>query len=308
MKNLKKIFDDPKFAFHILITRYFKIPLIKKIYNTKKEYRSDSENGNYAAVVLQSLKNQKSFDNFKRNSYYREILEHVSYEQGQLYLNIILKRNDGLFEAAINGVLKMDEVGNPIKYLYKIDDNFYKLSPTTLRYLKVTSDLKGLFGSSVKNIVEIGCGYGGQALLNDQLLEIKHVTLYDLPIINKLISRYLDSMLLNGSYSVKTINQSHVESFDLAISNYAFSELPQMLQTTYIKKVLKNSKCGYLTMNSGLLGERSIGKLTFQNLQQLLPTFEVYEEEPNTYKHNYIIVWGHNKDFAKKHFTLKLIE
>ena len=60
-------------------------------------------------------------------------------------------------------------------------------------------------------------------------------------------------------------------------------------------------------MNSGLPGEFSKGKLSLNQLRQLLPPFEIYEEEPNTYKFNYIIIWGHNKEFAERHLSLKQI-
>ena len=126
--------------------------------------------------------------------------------------------------------------------------------------------------------------------------------------VNKLISRYLNAVILNGSYRVITINEVLPEKYDLVISNYAFSELPSALQKSYIKKVLVNSTRGYLTMNSGLLGVHSAGKLSLKELRELLPPFEIYEEKPNTYEFNYIIAWGHNKDFAKKHLTLKHIE
>jgi putative sugar O-methyltransferase len=308
MSKIKKIIDDPKYALHIFISQYLKISFVKKVFSQKPEYRSDSENGTYAAVILKSLKDQKSFDNFKRSYYYREILEHVNYDQGSKYLDIVLSRNDGLFETALGSVLKMDEVGNPIKYKYSALDKNLMLSPTSLRYLKVTSDLKGLFGSNIERVAEIGCGYGGQALMNDQLLEVNHVTLFDLPFVNQLITRYLNSMLLNGTFKTTTINESLAENYDLVISNYAFSELPSMLQLSYIKKVLMNSKRGYLTMNSGLLGERSEGKLSLEQLKKILPLFEIYEEEPNTYVHNYIIIWGHDEQFAEKYLTRKILK
>lgn len=108
---------------------------------------------------MQALKDQSSFDNFKRNYDYRKILEHVSEEQGAQYLKILQSRNDGILEAGLSSVLLSDNVGNPIKFKYQGFN--YKLSPTTLRYLKVTSDLKILFGENLVNIAEIGCGYGG---------------------------------------------------------------------------------------------------------------------------------------------------
>ena len=60
-------------------------------------------------------------------------------------------------------------------------------------------------------------------------------------------------------------------------------------------------------MNSGLSGPHSRGKLSLPELHELLPSFEVYEEQPLTSAHNYIILWGHNKVFASEFMTLKAI-
>lgn len=156
------------------------------------------------------------------------------------------------------------------------------MSPTTLRYLKVASDLKILFGPNLGNVAEIGCGYGGQTIVNDQLLNISTARLFDLTIVNKLIDRYLNTHLLKGAFVTTVINKEVPRNYDLVISNYSFSELPKKLQLTYIKKVLLRAKSGYLTMNSGMANARSIGKLSLNELRELLPDFTLIEEEPLT--------------------------
>lgn len=269
---------------------------VNRGFANRDEYRSDSENSYYASAVLKAINSDRHFDNFKRDKEYKCILEHVTRSQGKEYLEVIASRNDNLLERAASTVFRLDNVGNPIKYSYEGFD--YPLSPTTLRYLKVASDLKGLFGENLGNVAEIGCGYGGQALVNDQLLKVRLATLFDLPTVNKLISRYLNAMLLNGAYRVVVLNEAVPRGYDLVISNYAFSELPFSLQQMYIEKVLANSSRGYLTMNSGIGGKRSEGKMSLKQLRSLLPPFEIYEEVPLTSPHNYLIVWGHNKEFA----------
>lgn len=277
----------------------------KKLYVQSSDYRSDSENGRYAQVVYDALKSQKKFDNFKMNKTYRGILEHVTKEQGSSYLEILHARNDQILENGLSTVLKSDSIGNPQKYSYQ--GIKIPLSPTTLRYLKVASDLKLLFGRKLGCVAEIGGGYGGQALVNDQLLDVRHVRIFDLPIVNKLINRYLNSYLFHGAYETTFINNESENKYDLAISNYAFSELPETVQKIYIKKVLSQSSRGYLTMNSGLGGKRSSGKLSIGELRDLLPEFEVFEENPLTSQFNYIICWGHNKERSKIDFIQKSI-
>lgn len=196
-------------------------------------------------------------------------------------------------------------VGNPIKYSFP--GIGIRLSPTTLRYLKVASDLKLLFGNNLGYVAEIGGGYGGQTLVNDQLLNVTCAKIFDLPIVNKLIDRYLNSHLLNGAYETTFINKELQTKYDLVISNYAFSELPMELQKVYIRKVVAQSSRGYLTMNSGLGGKRSIGKLNIFDLKEHLPEFAIFDENPQTSEHNYIICWGHNSEAAALNFTERLI-
>jgi hypothetical protein len=57
-------------------------------------------------------------------------------------------------------------------------------------------------------------------------------------------------------YRPTTLNRfdERAAKFELAISNYAFSELPKVLQLRYITKVLSRAERLYMTMNSGTSG------------------------------------------------------
>jgi hypothetical protein len=309
LDKIKRAISDPFYALHVFKDRYLdslrrcflNLKFGSKLFSHAVEYRSASDNGQYPAVVAKAVKNQRNFENFKRFYAYREILEHVSREQGERYLQILTKRNDGILSNALESVLISDSIGNPIKFSY--ENINILLSPTTLRYVKVASDLKILFGEELNSVAEIGCGYGGQCLVNEKLLRYKRFTLFDLPFVNQLIKRYLDYTLMDGSYEVATINEKPSGEYDLAISNYAFSELPRELQRVYIKKVLAKSQRGYLTMNSGIGGSFDDGRLTIVELRKLLPHFECFEESPLTGQHNYIIVWGHNPNSENDFFT-----
>lgn len=303
MIKLVRIIKKLVKATYVLLRQFLRTNFKPKIYIFAKEYRSESENGTYASAILNILKSQKNFANFKRNRLYRDILEHVSEEQGNAYLDVLKLRNDGILKHALETVLLSDTIGNPLKFRYTGYST--SLSPTTLRYVKVSSDLKILFGEDLGDVVEIGCGYGGQTLVNDQILNVRSAKLFDLPIVNKLIRRYLNTHLLHGAFKTTSINEEVTSSYDLAISNYAFSELPKKLQLIYITKVLSKSRKGYLTMNSGLSGGGSIEKLSLKELRYQLPNFETFEEKPLTGHDNYIIVWGHAKNKALEYFTIK---
>ena len=76
----------------------------------------------------------------------------------------------------------------------------------------------------------------------------------------------------------------------------AFCTNQKILQLKYIHKILAHADRGYLTMNSGRAGTAAVAgdnKLSLEELRELLPPFEVIEEEPYTSPQNYIIIWGH---------------
>jgi putative sugar O-methyltransferase len=290
--KIKKIIVNPSIALSHA-TQKIKNIVTPREYVAASINRSDSEDGLYLKSVSNAVERYKFFKNFKRDLNYTEILEHVTKEHGQAYLNIIKENSPDLLEA-ISSFKDNDIIGNPKIFDYS---GIGKISPTTLRYIKVSSDLRQLFGIHFgDSIIEIGGGYGGQALILDKIFKIKLYELLDLPPVLKLISKYLESHILNCAYKVSTLNQKTGEdAYDLVISNYAFSELPKHLQQKYIEKVLCKCKRGYLTMNSGRTVSSSEGKLRLDELKELLPPFDVLEETPLTSKDNYIVVWGHQK-------------
>ncbi|QWD89140.1 putative sugar O-methyltransferase [Polynucleobacter sp. MWH-CaK5] len=287
--------------------RFFKNPLliiafikqrVRKIlfreYISARGNRSESDdNGLYIYAVQRAVKSYKYFSTFKQDPDYQAILEHVSKKQGEDYLDSVRKDNPCLINR-INDFKKNDLVGGPTLHQYP---EVGLISPTTLRYTKVASDLLKFFGDSVGDkVVEIGAGYGGQALINDMTFKIKEYEFLDLPPVLNLVSKYLESHILNCGYKLSTLNQKTGEdSYDLVISNYAFSELPTHLQIKYIDKVINQCRRGYMTMNSGMGNAHQISKLSLDELRKRLPNFEIFPEYPLTAPDNYIIVWGHHR-------------
>ena len=255
-----------------------------------EELRSSSDSGFYPEMVRRAALRSKLFENFKSDPVYRQILEHVSEEQGSRYIEHI----EAMWPQLLKDIERYkvnDLVGNPIRYVYP---QIGKISPTTLRYLKVACDLRELFGNlDGMNIAEIGIGYGGQFLLADRLWKLGSSTLFDLDPVLQLANRYLESHMVQSVYKPTTLNRfdARLKQFDLAISNYAFSELPKALQQGYIDKVLSKSRRGYMTMNSG----KTTGDgrhMTIEELREHFPALKVLAEEPLTCADNYIVVWG----------------
>lgn len=292
MNKFYKVFKDPSIIW-LKIRKYSFTLFANKYFVAANHNRSDSENGLYLSAVIKATSNYAAFSNFKSNPLYKDILEHVTYDQGIRYIFLIQRDSPQLLKQ-LDFFKKNDLLGAPECFEYP---EIGLISPTTLRYIKVASDLLKYFGQSIgQSVVEIGVGYGGQALILDQVFDIQKYELLDLPPVLELASKYLESHILKSSYVTSTLNQkAGDQNYDAVISNYAFSELPESLQLMYIKKIILKSKRGYLTMNSGLgKSPRSNNKLTLAQLQNLLPNIEIIEEDPLTDIENYIIIWGHN--------------
>ena len=255
---------------------------------------SDSQETFYVAAVRKINTSPKRFKEFRRYFDYREILEHVGYEQGLSYINRIAQLDKTILND-MDKFKKNDLVGNPRRYTYY---NFGRFSPTTIRYVSVATELKVIFQNRIpERVVEIGAGYGGQYLVLQEFFKISEYSIFDLPEVQQLISNYLQKSFSLNNVKFAELESFHTEYDSLVISNYAFSELPRKLQIEYIEKVLGKCKFGYLIMNSGISNQtgRSAGKLSLEELKGLLPPFEILEEIPSTGPDNYVIVWGHKK-------------
>lgn len=253
---------------------------------------SMSDDNKYPKFCRIAAQNPVIFQNFKRDPFYNTILEHVTFEQGKQYLKIVQKQSPE-FLTQLELFRQNDLVGNPRAYKYPGVGFF---SPTTLRYMKVASDLKKLFGSLDNlRIIEIGGGYGGQCAILTRLFKVKSYTIVDLQGPLALTARYLQAQ---GNFSVELLQPEEVtsndEPYDLVISNYAFSECNREVQTDYLQKILVRSKMGYLTCNYTPMAK----KLKSYKKDELVKAVtqsgkscKVMKEEPYTYDNNYILTW-----------------
>ena len=183
------------------------------------------------------------FRGFKSHPAYRHVLEHVSYEEGKQYLDEIkIDYTDKLDEIKEN-----DALGTPVTCTY---DGVGTISPTTIRYLKNTSDIVTKFGTSFNSIVEIGGGYGGLCKVLSSFVDFEQYLLLDLEECNMLSRKYLSHFdLPTMSYQAEEIVELE-DRFDLLISNYALSECNRETQMMYIERFVKNSDKFYLMHNN----------------------------------------------------------
>ncbi len=243
-----------------------------------------SDNNIYPRICQLAADSDDFFSSFKRNPSYREILEHTSFEQGKDYLNIVKRDNPNLLNK-IENFKQNDLLGNPEKYFY---EGIGEISPSTLRYIKVLSDLIKLFGDLADlDIVEIGGGYGGQCLIMSKVVDFNSYKIVDLPSAANLINKYLSKLSISraNAYSIDSLEDS--ESYDLIISNYAFSELNREIQNLYLNKIIKKSTHGYLICNM----INNFDSFSRRELISMNENIKIMEEEPKTHSNNFVIYW-----------------
>jgi phospholipid N-methyltransferase len=282
MKNtIKKIVPGPikEIIKRLMSYRY-------SLIGHKRISTSISDNYVYPDFCIKASTRLRIFSSFRRNYYYQQILEHVSHELGQAYLDEVKKNNPELLKN-IDRFKENDNWGNPAMFDYP---SIGKISPTTLRYIKVYNDLLSLFKPDGLRVCEIGVGYGGQCRIINSMSSPLEYTLVDIQPALMLAQRYLDNYILNAVIKYKTMNELETQQYDLLISNYAFSELPKSIQNVYLKKIILNAKKGYITYNN--ISPEYFKSYKREELLNLIPNSYIIEEKPLTHKGNCIIVWN----------------
>ena len=244
----------------------------------------------YADAVWKMVSSTRSFATFRRDPAYNVVLEHLSEGEGQAYLQHISDPNILEICAASE---RADTVGSPRAFRF----NGALLSPSTLRYAKVMADIADFFPdlNSTRSIIEIGGGYGGQARMVSEYArktgwDLKRYTLVDLPPVAALSRLYLEHFdILPMCEFITSVELDRDTSWDFAVSNFAFSMFSRALQDKYMDRVLRKSKSGYLTMNTGLISGPS---WTAEELLTTLPNAVLRREEPRTGGMNYVVTFG----------------
>lgn len=249
---------------------------------------SITDEASYLDFCALAAADPSAFGTFRREPIYVQTLEHVTEEQGAQYLSIIRRDSPDLLGEFLPVLHANDRLGSPVLYEFP---GIGRMSPVTLRYGKVLSDLERLFGDLTgKRVIEIGVGYGGQCRLIVERWAVETYTLVDLQPALQLAERYLAEF---GSYPVVFQSPEQITSagYDLCVSNYAFSELSRDVQAVYAESVVGSSSRGYLTCNfvSDLFGIRSWSR---EELGLLHAGTHWLPEEPLTFEGNAILVWG----------------
>lgn len=230
----------------------------------------------------------KLFANFRQSPECRRIVETVGGYEGQEYLRLI-KEQTPLFLNYFTQFKKSDQVGNPVMVPY---DEIGFIAPTTLRYIKVASDLLNMHGSLDEfTIVEIGGGYGGQCKIIHDLFKYKQYIIVDFPGPLALARKFLQAHGINNVIYLAPNDPLPTNEIDLVISNYAYSELTSASRKKYINTILRFAKRGYLTCNvAGTSQFASKQELLNELTQSNIPWVEA-PERPLTDPNNYMAIW-----------------
>ena len=210
----------------------------------------------YAQACLKASEDDEFFATFKKVKEYRPIIEGGPKLLFDTYLNHIKEHSfqktflDNLEKFRIN-----DSIGNPDLYS---DPDVGNFSPTTLKFAHNSIDILEFIKdhgdlSGIKNIAEIGGGYGGLALVLSGFIDYDTYTHIDIPEACKLVERYVAEFpQLNGK--VKTIpcnelNENSFDNLDLAIAVNSVNECTRETQLKYFSDVFAKSRLGYLIRN-----------------------------------------------------------
>lgn len=254
---------------------------------------SVTDNEVYPSFCLNAAIHDDIFERFRRDNIYTGIVETLGrYQDGLVQLNEILKNESIDFsDSDWNNFMRNELYGSPVKYRYDIKNSKYEFAPTTLRYIKILQDILGLIGTKkIKRMIEIGGGYGGQARILLDYMDIGEYILVDLPETLKLADRYLSQYdILSAINFMDGTKEIESQESDLIISNYAFSELKRNVQEKYIQKFFRNAKKGYIRWND--ISHRMFGGYSLEEMMHIFPEARIISEEPKTSANNCIIIW-----------------
>jgi len=230
--------------------------------------------------------------NFKSNEHYNGILEHVSHELGLKYLNLIENEFSNIDLKNITEFIKInDHYGNPKKYNFFFKNNTLFCSPSSLRYIyHALIILEHYKNTKCKNIVEVGCGYGGLCLAINYFskllnIDIKNYNLIDFPEVGNLINCYLDINKDNIQtnvfiHSCNSFREQITDNHLFFISNYCYTEIDELLNDSYSKILLPKITNGFIVWqnggNKGAYPVIKVKEITGKN------PIKIIEERPQT--------------------------
>jgi putative sugar O-methyltransferase len=236
----------------------------------------------YSEACLNAAQDESVFKKFRRDPVITQVME-FHYEQiGKEYLEAIKRDNPDLIKY-LNRFNSSDRFGSPLVYKYE----GVMISPSTLRYVKVMSDLIKYFGDINRfKIAEIGSGYGGQCKVIKDIFNVDYHCI-DLSEVNLLAIQFLVKNN-KGNIRFSSWDQLMKENYDLLISVGAFTEMNREIQDYYREMIINGSKRGYIIGNVVLNPNNCYQMDDYKQMKDAIFT----SEEPNTHPDNFVMYWN----------------
>lgn len=247
---------------------------------------------------------------FKRDHRYRRILEHVTREQGEVFLDVAREAAGPLWPAVLELLPRIaaenDRYGMPLVATFNVLGGL-TCSPSNLRYLAhamlIWRHVTAL-GLSDFHVVELGGGYGGLALYLERLRDVVHLyygayTMVDVPEAVALQRSYakankvpfiaVDGLDANALRSVVKLNDNQDR---YCVSAYAFSEFDRDTQEWYRERLVRHCAHGFMVWNFALplegIAEKPLGGPLYPFVEAPLT---VEPERPLTGEGNMVVTW-----------------
>ena len=232
----------------------------------------------YIKTCQNAVKDDNVFNTFKQDKHYNGVLEHVSIPLAQGYINDMkIKYSKLLGSINWETVRKNDSVGGPRTHNFEkemkcfVNLKSYVFSPSILRYvhtgLEILTHLTKVEKKASYDIVEVGCGYGGQMFVLSCLApvfncKINSYTFIDLAYATRLQKKFLGK-LDTGSIKLNfvkynkfmTVKTALKSSYDLFISNYCLGEIVKTIQDAYVNGCVKRCRNTFILWNSATVNE-----------------------------------------------------
>ncbi len=201
--------------------------------------------------------------NFKSNMNYRGILEHVSKKYGEEYIKLIETEFPLIeMENILEFIETNDKYGGTQKEMFMMNEVPIYCSPTSLRYIyHACLVLSYLQNTKNKNIVEVGCGYGGLCLAINYFqkffnLKIENYNIVDFDescdLIQKYLSLHRNIITTNMKYHSNKSYGANVNDEKLFfISNYCYTEIEKDDNMGYTNFLLPKVENGFLVWQNG---------------------------------------------------------
>jgi hypothetical protein len=221
--------------------------------NNFERDRTYIEYCNYIKTLIAT----KELSIFKCNSNYTHVLEHVNYEQGQQYYNLIKNEFNTPDMIILEFCNLNDKIGNPKQFDY----SFGKSSPTSLRYIYHTlltiSHISKIGQNSIK-IIEIGGGYGGLAFALQHFCQFFGISIESYTMIDLTEPVALQELYLSKVADISKFKFYNADNYGKEIegnnyyllSMYSLGEIAVERQLLYFNTLLPKVSHGFLVWNT----------------------------------------------------------